>query len=59
MPTLKLVCVHPFHKFEVGQEVTDPAEVNRLNTSEHEHHFVRVNVPDPPADETSPTADQT
>lgn len=45
----KLVCTQPFHGYEKGQEVTDPAEVERLS-DDREHHFVRVAyepAPDP------------
>ena len=45
----KLVCTQPFHGFEKGQEVTDPAEVERL-LEDREHHFVRVNYEPPKAE---------
>ena len=41
----KLVCTQPFHGYEKGQEITDPAEVERLS-EDREHHFVRVFVED-------------
>lgn len=61
MPTMKLVCVHPFHYdaqhfYAVGQEVTDPEEMAKLS-EDREHHFVRVSVPDPeppPPDQPAP-----
>ena len=40
----KLVCTHPFHGYEKGQEVTDHDEVARLS-EDREHHFVRVAAP--------------
>jgi hypothetical protein len=54
MPTMKLVCVQPFHGYERGDEVTDENEVSQLLTSEHEHHFVRVSVPDEQPTEPPP-----
>ncbi len=41
----KLVCTHPFHGFEKGQEVTDPEEIAKHN-EQREHHFVRVAIPE-------------
>lgn len=41
----KLVCTHPFHGYVAGQEVTDPAEVEKL-AEDRGAHFVRVAVPD-------------
>lgn len=41
----KLVCVHPFHNYVRGQEITDPDEVAKLS-EDREHHFVRVAMPE-------------
>lgn len=41
-----LVCVHPFHKYERGQKITDAIEIATL-LDDREHHFVRVPVPSP------------
>ena len=49
----KLVCTHPFHGFEKGQEVTDPAEVAKYS-ADRDQHFVRVLVPDPDAPAPEP-----
>lgn len=54
-----LVCRVPFHGYEKGQMVTDPAEVNRLLTSEanggldRDHHFVRIAAPPAKAEDKS------
>jgi hypothetical protein len=40
-----LVCVHAFGKYERGQTVTDPAEIESLG--DRDHQFVRITVPDP------------
>jgi hypothetical protein len=40
-----LVCVHPFGKYQKGQKITDPTEVNSL-LDDREHHFVRVAAPE-------------
>ena len=40
----KLVCVHPFHGYDKGQEITDANEVARLLV-DREHHFVKVVAP--------------
>jgi hypothetical protein len=39
-----LVCVNPFHGYEKGQMITDPAEVEKL-MADREHHFVRIAAP--------------
>ncbi|NPU23940.1 hypothetical protein [Bradyrhizobium denitrificans] len=48
-----LVCVHPFHGYDKGQIVTDPAEVDAL-MAERDHHFVRIDAPEPAAPAQSP-----
>lgn len=42
----KLICVHPFHGYAKGQEITDQAEVARL-MQDRDHHFVRVAMSEP------------
>ena len=41
----KLVCTIPFHGFNKGDQVTDPAEVEK-HLAKRDHHFVKVWVPD-------------
>ena len=39
----KLVCVHAFHGYARGQEITNPADIYRLLMEEgREHHFVKA-----------------
>ncbi len=43
-----LVCVVPFHGYQKGQMVTDPAEVAKL-MADRDSHFVRIPAPTPAA----------
>lgn len=43
-----LVCVHPFHGYDKGQIVSDPAEVAKF-LKDREHHFVKIPAPAAPA----------
>jgi hypothetical protein len=47
----KLVCVRQLHGYRIGQEVSDPDLVEKLNSGPHEHFFVRVSLPDKIEDE--------
>jgi hypothetical protein len=40
----KLVVVHPFQKYKKGQEITDQAEINKLNEQHRTKHCVRVAI---------------
>jgi hypothetical protein len=50
---LALVCVHPFQhhvtgkSYDRGDKITDASEIGFLS-SDKDHHFVRINDPDPP-----------
>ena len=46
---LALVVVSPFGAYGKGQYITDTAEVERINSGEHEHHCIRVMVDEEPA----------
>jgi hypothetical protein len=43
----KLVCAVPMHGHKRGDAVTDKATVERLMAT-HNHHFVKVEIPDEP-----------
>jgi hypothetical protein len=44
-----LRCINPMHGHARGSEVRDPVTVERLIAT-HNHHFVKVEVPDPEPD---------
>jgi hypothetical protein len=47
----KYIVTQPFHGYEKGQEITDPAEIARVLT-DHDSRVVRVVTPDnPPANQ--------
>jgi hypothetical protein len=50
-----LVCVHPFGKYDRGQMITDPIEVEVL-LEDREHNFVRVAAPNEPEAAPEPPA---
>ena len=50
----KYIVTQPFHGYAVGQELTDPDEINEV-LADHEHRVVRVFVPDPPPNGGSTT----
>lgn len=45
-----LTVIQPFGGHAVGDQITDPSEVSRVQEGEHAHHVVAVDLPDQPAD---------
>jgi hypothetical protein len=49
---MKLVVVQPFAGRQVGDEITEPAEVEAIRGGEHALHVVAVATPEPESEES-------